>query len=159
MTLEELWNKGDTLYEAGEYKEAFACFKEASEKGLIKAMYDLGYMYYSGEGTEKSHKEAKFWLEKAAVNGMVKAQYKLGVLYEQSDEFKDFSAAAAWYEEAAKANDRFALCNLGILYYIGLGVDKDKEKAMALLKESAEQGYERASDMLTSIMYKEEAKK
>jgi len=159
MTLEELWEKGDKLYEDADFQGAFSCFQEAAKKGLIKAMYDLGYMYYSGEGVKKSHKDAKYWLEKAAVNGFVKAQYKLGVLYEQSDEYKDFSMAATWYEEAARSGDMYAQCNLGILYYIGLGVEKDKEKSVALLKASADQGYERASDMLTSIMYKEEAKK
>lgn len=159
LSPDELWTEGDKLYQSGEFEKAFLYFEEAANAGLDKAMYDLGYMYFSGEGTEKSYENAKCWYEKAALKGNVRAMYKLGLFYEQADEFKDFKEAAKWYQKAADENDMYAQCNLGILYYTGLAGEKNKELALALLKQSADQDYDRAKDMLTSIMYREEVLK
>lgn len=156
MPPEKVWLEGDKCYKLGKFEKAFEYFETAANAGVAKAMYDLGYLYYSGEGVEKSYDMAKVWYEKAAEKENVRAMYKLGLLYEQVDDMKDFKKAADWYQKAVDLGDMYAQCNLGILYYTGLGAEQNKEIAMKLLSESAKQGYERAQDMLTSIMYREE---
>ena len=41
-----------------DYKGAFELYKQASEKGSIKATYNLGNSYYYGDGTEQDLNEA-----------------------------------------------------------------------------------------------------
>lgn len=153
---ENMWAEGDKYYKLCEFEKAFEYFEKAANAGSAEAMYDLGYLYYSGEGVEKSYDLALKWYEKAADLGNLRAMYKLGLFYEQVDDRKDFEKAVLWYQKAADKGDMYAQCNLGILYYTGLGAAKNKDIALKLLKDSADQGYERAEDMLTSIMYRDE---
>ena len=41
--------------------------------------------------------------------------------------------------------------NLGLMYYNGLGVKKDVSEALKWIRESAQQGYEKAQGFLTKI--------
>ncbi|MCP4188930.1 MAG: SEL1-like repeat protein, partial [Gammaproteobacteria bacterium] len=40
--------------------------KKAASREDTKAQYNLGYMYYKGEGVPQDYAEAKKWLDKAA---------------------------------------------------------------------------------------------
>ena len=46
------------------------------------AQYDLGGMYYNGQGVAKNYAEAMKWFRKAADQGSANAQYGLGVMYD-----------------------------------------------------------------------------
>ena len=46
-------------------------------QGYARAQYELGRMYYLGEGVVRDLPLAKEWLEKAAVQGFAPAQDKL----------------------------------------------------------------------------------
>ena len=47
------------------------------------AQYNLGVMYYLGQGVPKDYQEAVQWLRKAAVQELAEAQYDLGVSYDK----------------------------------------------------------------------------
>lgn len=47
----------------------------------------------------------------------------------------DFKRAAYWYTLAAKQGDCAAMCNLGIAYKEGAGVEQDLVKATELIKK------------------------
>ena len=49
---------------------------------------------------------------------------------------------------AADKGDTQSKCLLGIMYYEGVGVTKDKEKAYKLLREAADDGDEDAEKFL-----------
>lgn len=59
--------------------------QRAAEGGVAKAMYNLGSMYYQGEGGAQDHSKAAVWFRKAAERGVRDSQYNLGVLYERGD--------------------------------------------------------------------------
>ena len=48
--------------------------QEAAQKGDVNAQYELGNMYFRGDGISKSYKKARFWLEKASEQNHVKAK-------------------------------------------------------------------------------------
>jgi len=63
---------------------------------------------------------------------------------------KNYATAAHWYEQAANAGDKRGQYHLGLLYEQGLGVDKNLEKAIALMRMSAKAGNQEAVQWLTT---------
>jgi len=53
---------------------------------------------------------------------------------------KDYSEAFKWYKKAAEQGDAYSQCNLGYMYYKGLGVEENYEEACIWYKKAAEQG-------------------
>jgi len=50
------------------YKKAFKWYKKAAEQGYSKAQYNLGDMYYYGEGVLIDKSKSKYWIKKAYEN-------------------------------------------------------------------------------------------
>jgi TPR repeat protein len=56
--------------------------EKAAEQGFAEAQYELGGMYYIGEGgVPEDDEEALKWFRKAAEQGHAEAQYKVGFSY------------------------------------------------------------------------------
>lgn len=53
----------------------------AADEGDMKAQYELGQLYYSGERVERDYAAALQWLEQASVQGEPRAQYRLGMMH------------------------------------------------------------------------------
>lgn len=70
-----------TAYDLGDYSTAYRLMKPLAEKGQVTAQYNLGVMYFKGEGVQQNYAEAAKWYRKAAEQGYAKAQYNLGLLY------------------------------------------------------------------------------
>ncbi|KTD66193.1 SEL1-like repeat protein [Legionella spiritensis] len=86
-------------------KQAWECFKQASEKESAKALYNLSWLYLFGEGCERDFDEAIACLEKAADMNLAQAQYNLGYFYLKG--FTGFirpdtDIAVEWLKKAAK---------------------------------------------------------
>ena len=54
--------------------------RKAAEQGNAAAQYELGDMYYWGQGVPRDYTEAMKWYRKAAEQGFAAAQYELGVM-------------------------------------------------------------------------------
>ena len=63
------FGKGYAAYEAGDYAEAVKCYRKAAEQGDAAAQYNLGVIYYNGEGVTQDYAEAVKWYRKAAEQG------------------------------------------------------------------------------------------
>ena len=55
---------------------------QAAEQGYAKAQFNLGLIYYNGQGVRQDYTQAVQWYRKAAEQGDAKAQYNLGVMYD-----------------------------------------------------------------------------
>ena len=85
-------------------KEKFWETKAKAETGNTVAQYNLGSMYWSGEGVLIDHKQAVKWYRKAAEQGNANAQYNLGGMYEVGHGVpEDLVTAYAW-AKIAQAN-------------------------------------------------------
>ena len=99
---------------------------QAAEQGYAKAQFNLGLMYYNGQGVRQDYTQAVQWYRKAAEQGDAEAQYNLGVMYYDGQGVrKDYVEAVKWYRKAAEQGYAKAQYNLGVAYEKGKGVRQD----------------------------------
>jgi TPR repeat protein len=55
--------------------------RSSAEKGDAKAQFNLGKIYFHGQGVPQDYAEAVRWYRKAADQGYANAQYALGFMY------------------------------------------------------------------------------
>ena len=73
-----------------------------------------------------------------------------------ADEKKDYEKAREYYLKAIRKGDAKAMNQLGRWYLHGRnGVEKDRVKAMDLLKRSAERGNKEAQDLYEGLLWEE----
>ena len=61
-----------------------------------------------------------------------------------------------YFRRAAKNEYAAAVCKIGEYYYYGYIVDEDEEEAIKFFKRAAELGCERAAEILSRILLKNE---
>ncbi len=72
-------------------------------------MYNLGSMYYSGDGGPQDRPMAAMWFRKAAERGVLDSQYNLGILYQEGMGVPiNLSESYKWLKIAAKGGDKDA---------------------------------------------------
>lgn len=92
-----------------------------------------------------------------ANRGDIEAQYDLGMKYALGYNQalfqvpQDYSQAAYWLEMAANNNHSKAQFKLSELYFYGLGVNQDPQKALNLLITSKNGGYQLAADLYNHL--------
>lgn len=123
-------NKKSALTELSEYIE------EANQ-GSLRAMYNIGIMYYTGELGAINYLEAFKWYKKAAELGLPQAQYNLATMYDYGQGVaQDDKKAFEWYSKASLAGDELAQHNLAYMYEYGQGVDQNLPLAIYWYKKS-----------------------
>lgn len=121
-----------------------------------------GMKYFNGDGVDvDSFKAAKYF--ERSDNGI--AYYMLSRMYSNDDEdiakyvLPPDKALAETYmrkalsalQAAATDNDASAQTYLGNMFYYGIGVEKDKGKGLALIRQAADNGYSKAWRLLGEI--------
>lgn len=140
------YSLGFIYYEGEEVEQnlnyAFKWYKEAAEKGFAPAQYALSYLYKNGEGCEKDNIKAYYWLEEAADNDFEDAYYILGQSYLEGNSIIDTNYKKAFFYLSKGANKKEMNCleSLGDMYYWGLYIKEDRDKAFSLYKESIDEG-------------------
>ena len=71
----------EDAYNRKDYKTAYKLLLPLAEQGDAAAQYNLGLMYYTGQGVPQDYKEAVKWYRLSAEQGDATAQYNLGVMY------------------------------------------------------------------------------
>jgi hypothetical protein len=67
--------------ERGDFDAAIRLWRSLAERGHAVSQYNLGQMYYEGEGVVQSFEEAVKWYQRAADQGLPEAQLGVGVAY------------------------------------------------------------------------------
>ena len=139
-------------YDAG---KAIKYLEKAAEnpEGNVYADYRLGCIYMDKEDPEHYDTEkAIAYLEKAVENpeGNVYAAYRLGCIYmdETMPESCNLQKGIQFLEKAALEHNPDAEIKLGIAYYFGKGVLKDKERGEQYLQAAIADGSEYAQNIL-----------
>ena len=63
--------------DASDFRETL----QSAEQGVAEAQFNLGVMYYDGQGVRQDYAEAFRWFRQAAEQGNADAQYNLGSMY------------------------------------------------------------------------------
>ena len=125
----------------GRLTDAVALYQQAANQNLPQAQYQIGYMYYAGDGIQRNDAMAAAWLKKAADQGLAQAQMMMGVLYSNGRGVpQSFVLAAQWYTKAAEQQYAQAQYYLAYLYVVGQGVPADENEASNWFLRAAENG-------------------
>ena len=93
-----------------DYPRAMAAYKIAAEAGDAMSQWQVGIMYYCGEGVAVDFEHARPWIEKAAAQDLPDALSLLGTMY-----FEGKGVAPSWrrarelYERAHKLGEPTAV--------------------------------------------------
>lgn len=130
---------------------ALKYLKEAAARNYLPALFDLGTTLYKGDMGEQDKVAGLDYLKQAADAGYETACHNYASFiyeYKNSDgkghsvkeAMQFYRESMPYYENAAKlgfARSQMALANM---YFIGLGVDKDMDKAYIYAKAASDQG-------------------
>ncbi len=105
--------------------------RELAEGGDLVAQYQLG------RDDGYLNKDVAM-LRRAAEGGFAPAQAALGRWLRER---KQWAESARWYQRSAEQGDPGARYGLGLAYYRGRGVARDRARAFALMLQSARSGY------------------
>ena len=105
---------GIAAYNRGDYSKAHAEFRRWAEQGDATAQFNLGVMYYKGQGVQQDYAEAVKWWRQAAEQGEPDAQFLLGIAYENGYGVpEDHVEALKWCHQAAEQGHAEAQAALG----------------------------------------------
>lgn len=142
------------IYYVGEFVEknlekAFHYYQEADKLGNRTAKLLLAGFYAEGLVTEKDTEQAKklyqeaydYLYEEATLNNDSEAQFRLGAMFfngrPEIGLLPDYEQALEWYEKAAEGGNGHAENNLGMMYYLGLGVGQNYELAFSWFQKAS----------------------
>lgn len=180
ITAKAAYTKSTKASAAKNWKDALKWYTISAQKGNADAMYNLGYMYESGEGIDQNYPEAMKWYRKAIAKGQTNAMVALGIIYQNHDSYTEaencfklaadkgntdaedllgyfyfikerYKEALVWLNKAAIKNKPMSLYYLAEMYYNGYEVQQDQKKAKLYFEKAAEMGEENAISKLKTI--------
>ena len=142
----------------GSANATYALYRYYSEgiytaSGVTAAQRDLGNILSDEDSEYLDYEKAAYWFEQAAEEDDLISINNLGWMYENGFGVEqDYATALNYFYKAAEAGYAVAQCNVG-RYYIEQrgGMPKDIEHAKQWLQLSADQGYERAVQLLEEL--------
>jgi len=97
-------------YDRGEFTAAYEEFKSLAEQGDADAQWNLGMMYYNGQGVEQDSVEAVKWFQKSAEQGDADSQLGLGWMYANGKGIpQNLVLAHKWLNAAALQGSKAAI--------------------------------------------------
>lgn len=142
----------DTAYKAGDYQTAMHFWRPLADQGHARAQYNLGKLYFLGEGVPLDNAQCRYWWLKAADQDHVLAQFNLANMYYFGNGVsKNTAEALKWYRRAAGQGYARAQFNLGLMYRLGEGVSQDVVQAYKWWSLAAAQGNEDAGSNQTAL--------
>jgi uncharacterized caspase-like protein len=127
---------------ADQYREAFAAYKQASDKGSAAAFNNFGTLYENGQGTPRSLETAFSLYLQAAKGGAPLGMFNAARMLESGrGTGKDAEQSFRWYQAAAEAGDTMAITKLVPAYVEGRpGIPKNPQQGFDLFMKAAQKG-------------------
>jgi TPR repeat protein len=121
--------------------------EELAEQGNLEAQWDVGQNYRFANLQPLNIELANYWLERAAENGWGEAQHHLAWYLEtgQYGYAVDRQAAEVWYRRAFEQGHPETLYTFALREFQD---GKITEKAIELLTQAAEKGFQQAAHVL-----------
>ncbi len=127
---------------ADQYREAFAAYKQATDKGSASAFNNFGTLYENGQGAPRSLETAFSLYLKAATGGAPLGMFNAARMLEFGrGTQKNAEESLKWYQAAAEAGDTMAITKLVPIYVEGRpGIPKNPQKGFDLFMQAAQKG-------------------
>ncbi len=140
-----------------DFKMALYWFRRSINQMEGRAMYNLGYCFYFGDGVALDKDSATHYFKLAAEMGVIDAQCDLALCYFFGDGVeKNNELVAYWYQKAARSEYPLPCNNLGYCYEFGIGTTQDLKQAERYYKIAAEQDYAHAQYNLAALYAEED---
>ncbi len=161
----ELSSSTGTKYTGIDEAKGIDWLQKSAETGNVSAMLILGRYYDS----RKLYEDAIKWLNKSEENEYLvckkngnvyeeyaRTRYEIGLLYRDRETVQDYSKARKHFEQATniRGGNVDAMCDLGLLYENGQGVQQDYEKAKDWYEKAVINGSVIANRLLGNLYMK-----
>lgn len=120
----------------------------------VDALFNLGLIYYYGQGVAEDEKKAfELWLA-AAKRGYTNAYRNVALWYHTGTGVKrNYEQAVEWAKKGSEIGDGGCTFILGVIHYRGQSVKRNYDKAFELFLMAAEQGYTDACQAVAECYY------
>lgn len=134
---------GLQAFDNGQFEKAKRFYEEASAKGDITAVHNLGTMYLFGQGIQRDAQKALECFLFCARNGVAPSMGQLGYMYMYGKGVKqDYGVAKRWFLRASDVgNDAYSQFQLGSMYLEGINTPVNTRKGFYWLCKSVEGNY------------------
>ena len=113
----------------------------------IALQYDMGLMYFEGNGLAQDYGKAFQWFTRAAEQNHPEAQDYVGLCCEFGyGTAQDERQAVEWYERSAGQGYANAQYHLALMYHSGKGVEQSYAEAFRWFEKAAEQDHQEAQN-------------
>ena len=153
---------GASMYEAmvayaqRDYAAALRGFRTYAAEGDGIALYNIGLMYYHGQGVPQDYTEALKWYKMSAEQGNAKALFSVARMYNAGHGVgRDYVEALKWFKKAAELGHGDSQAQLGVMYFVGMNVSRDYIEALKWLNIASSLGVDlapRYSDIVARRM-------
>ena len=126
--------------------DSFDVAMEKANNGDPKAETDIGYMYFYGLGCQQNMEQALIWYHKAAAQGYAEAKDWIEQQASKENEFKFGQTKLK-----AEQGDLNAECELGNMYFNGIGCTKSLTDASKWYGKAAVRGSTEAKKAISEI--------
>ena len=146
------FNDGLFASHKGDYLTAFREFRSLAENGHANAQIQLGRMYEMGLGVKQDYKEASKWYQRAAIQGDKTAGEKL-LEMRKKGLTTTFQPAVpdSWQGNTTEPQSQY---DIGIMYFKGIGIERDYAIAYRWFHMAANQGHARAQNDMAFLLSK-----
>ncbi len=149
MTFEEVY----TIKEIQGTMKALSAYKELAYNNDLRALHELGLIYFNGDGIAKNINQAVEYFEKASDLGNLESTYTLGKIYlSNQTHFHNPKKAYNLFVDAANKNHSKSQLMIGRFLLIGEIVSIDYEKALHYFRLASNQK-EYAANCYIAYMY------
>ena len=136
----------------GDFDTAFREFSAAAEEGLDLAQYNLGILYFTGQGVDQDLDQAFIWTEAAANQGHLNAQFNLGSLYFEGQGTRQNNVLGIdWFIRAGHGGHPNAAFALAKMYQEGDPMTRDLVQAHAWAAKAANNDHDDALELKKEI--------
>ena len=142
--------EGISASHKGDYITAFREFRSLANEGDAKAQYNLGLLYEMGLGVKQDYQEAAKWYRKAAVQDNIESQKRLIVMRKKGlTNSQQPTVPPKWQGSTTDPQSQY---ELGVMYFMGIGVEKNYVIASEWFRKSANQNYAKAQHDLALML-------
>ena len=115
---------------------AIELWTEAAELGLLSAHYELGRVYYHGDGVEEDKTMGTHHWQQAAIKGHVLSRHSLGCV---EDESGNYDLAVQHLMISAKMGDQDSLNNIKSMFKGGAATKEQYAEALKGYRDALEE--------------------
>ena len=145
--------KGLEAYKAGDAATARQHFEQAARLGSVSSCYNLGLLWFKGQGGPKDAEQALAWFRKAEQGGHEKAAQAIRQVQQDQAAEKRAAQMRAGIEESKRREEAITAAPGGEDYRRGeeLRRAKDYDGAVAAWEQAAAQGHHEAFKRLAGF--------